>query len=75
MDQYNQPPLSNEPLARHNMTPARVESSNSGSSHESSHLASLVHRLMETVDKQSRQIQRLESTISEVRATIRNRSE
>lgn len=72
MDQYNQPPSSNEPLSRHNMEPVRVDSS---SSHESSHLASLVHRLMETVDKQSRQIQRLESTISEVKATIRNRSE
>ena len=71
MEQYNQPIEHNEPLARHNMTPARVESS----SHESSHLASLVHRLMETVDKQSRQIARLESTISEVKATMRNRSE
>jgi hypothetical protein len=69
MEQYNSPPVPNSVI------PARVESSNSGSSHESSHLASLVHRLMETVDKQSRQIQRLESTISEVRATIRNRSE
>lgn len=68
MDQYNQPPSSNEPLARHNMTPARVDSS---TSHES-HLASLVHRLVETVEKQQRQIQRLESTISEVRATMRN---
>ena len=69
MEQYNQPP------SRHNMTPAQTESSNSGSSHESSHLASLVHRLMETVDKQSRQIARLESSIAEVRSTIRNRSE
>jgi hypothetical protein len=69
MDQYNSPPVSNSVI------PAQSESSNSGSSHESSHLASLVHRLMETVDKQSRQISRLESTISEVKATIRNRSE
>lgn len=69
MDQYNQP------LSRHTITPAQTESSNNRSSHESSHLASLVHRLMETVDKQSRQITRLESTIREVKATIRNRSE
>ena len=69
MDQYNNPPVSNSVI------PGRVELSNSGSSHESSHLASLVHRLMETVDKQSRQIQRLESSIMEVKATIRNRSE
>ena len=69
MDQYNQPIEHNVPLARHNMTPARTDS---GSSHESSHLVSLVHRLAETVDKQARQIQRLESTISEVRATMRN---
>jgi hypothetical protein len=67
MDQYNQPPSSNEPLSRHNMEPVRVDSS---TSHES-HLASLVHRLVETVEKQQRQIQRLESTIAEVRATIR----
>ena len=73
MEQYNNPPVSNSVI------PGRVEiehsSINNRSSHESSHLASLVHRLMETVDKQSRQIQRLESTISEVKATIRNRSE
>jgi len=67
MDQYNQPPSSNEPLSRLNMEPVRVDSS---SSHES-HLSSLVHRLVETVEKQQRQISRLESTISEVRATIR----
>jgi hypothetical protein len=73
MEQYNNPPVPNSVI------PGRVEfehsSINNRSSHESSHLASLVHRLMETVDKQSRQITRLESTIREVKATIRNRSE
>jgi len=63
MEQYNNPPVPNS------VVPVRVESSNSSSSHES-HLASLVHRLVETVEKQQRQIQRLESTIAEVRATI-----
>ena len=73
MEQYNNPPVPNS------VVPAQIEfehsSINNRSSHESSHLASLVHRLMETVDKQSRQIQRLESSIMEVKATIRNRSE
>ena len=72
MEQYNNLPVPNS------VVPGRIEfkhsSINNRSSHESSHLASLVHRLMETVDKQSRQIQRLESTISEVKATMRNRS-
>jgi hypothetical protein len=73
MDQYNSPPVPNS------VVPGRIEyehsSINNRSSHESSHLASLVHRLAETVDKQARQITRLESTIAEVKATIRNRSE
>lgn len=67
MDQYNQIP-------RHDMQPIQPESSNSGSSQSNSHLYSLIHRLAETVDKQSRQIARLESTISEVRSTINNLS-
>jgi hypothetical protein len=69
MEQYSSPSASSS------VVPDRIELSNSRASHENSHLASLVHRLMETVDKQSRQIARLESTISEVRSTIRNRSE
>ena len=35
-----------------------------------SHLERLVHRLQETVDKQQRQISRLESAISEVKHHI-----
>jgi len=69
MEQYN------SPLASSSVVSDRIELSNSSSSHENSHLASLVHRLMETVDKQSRQITRLESAMSEVRSTINNHSD
>ena len=69
MEQYNQPLEHNEPIARHNMAPAQADPS-----HSNSHLYSLIHRLAETVDKQARQIARLESTISEVRSTINNLS-
>lgn len=70
MEQYNQIP-------RHDMKPKPAfENGSSKFMHsENSHLYTLVHRLMETVERQARQISRLESTISEVRSTMRNRSE
>jgi hypothetical protein len=63
MEQYNH-------ISRHDMKPAAVK--DSSVSQSNSHLYSLVHRLMETVEKQSRQISRLESTISEISSTMRN---
>ena len=63
MDQYNQAP-------RHNMTPVPSTVKHS----DTSHLYTLVYRLMETVDRQARHISRLESSISEISNTVRNRS-
>lgn len=72
MEQYNQEPVPNS------VAPGRVEYENGSSKFlhsENSHLYTLVHRLMETVERQARQISRLESSISEVRGAINNRSE
>ena len=64
MDQYNQ-------AQRHNMTPVPSTVTHS----DTSHLYTLVYRLMETVDRQARHISRLESSISEISSTVRNRSQ
>jgi hypothetical protein len=72
MEQYNQEP------APDSVVPGRIEfetASNKSIHSDSSHLYTLVNRLMETVERQARQISRLESTISEVKSTIRNRSQ
>lgn len=63
MEQYN------TPIERHNMIPVAEHTSPSNNSH----LYSLIHRLMETVDKQARQISRLESSLNEVKNNLNNR--